>query len=378
MKTKKLYTLWIGFLGIFLALGFYTVIRLYTKGSDTVFHADDTIPWTLLIASYVFFVLTSTGATIVASLSMVFGFSRFDPIVKRSLFIGLIALIAGFISMGLELGDPLHMFYYFISPNLKSPIWWMGAFYMSLLIILSIKFWQIHKRIGSEKIKKILSISALILEIAALTTLGSVFGFIEARPTFFGEFIQVYFLFSSIIAGISAIFFFSLIVYKLKYNGIPKSLTRMYESLSKIFAAFIGITLLFSIWRILIGLYANRPEFDALSYMVETWHYRIEIFIGLMVPFAIMIIPNFRKTFSGKLLAAILVFVGLGIERMNMVMLGQIHPIFPHFLESESIISYFPTIWEWSIAMFSLTIMLFLYTLGEKYLDLETHNVSTK
>lgn len=378
MKSKNLYFFWLGFLGIFLALGAFAALRLYTQGSDAVFHADDAIPWTLLIASYVFFVLTSTGATIVASLSMVFGFTRFEPIVKRSIFIGLIALIAGFLSMGLELGDPLHMFYYFLSPNFKSPIWWMGAFYMCLLIILSMKFWQIHKGIGSDKLKKILSILALILEIAALTTLGSVFGFIEARPTYFGEFIQVYFLFSSIISGISAIFFFSLIVYKIKFNGIPQHLCKMYESLSKIFGAFIGITLLFSIWRILIGLYANRPEFDALNYIIETWHYRIEIFIGLMVPFAIMIIPNLRKTFSGKLLAAILVFIGLGIERMNMVMLGQIRPVFPHILESEQIISYFPTLWEWIIAMFSLAVMLFIYTLGEKYLDLEAHDVSTK
>ncbi|MBI9053809.1 MAG: polysulfide reductase NrfD [Bacteroidales bacterium] len=378
MKNGKSFILWLGFLGIFLALGAFAALRLYTQGSDAVFHADDSVPWTLLIASYVFFVLTSTGATIVASLSMVFGFTKFDPMVKRAIFIGLISLVAGFLSMGLELGDPLHMFYYFLTPNFKSPIWWMGAFYMSLLIILSIKFWQIHKGIGSVKLRKILSITALILEIAALTTLGSVFGFIEARPTYFGEFIQVYFLFSSIISGISAIFFFSLIVYKLKYNGIPESLKSMFESLSKIFGAFIGITLLFSIWRILIGLYANRPEFDALHYIIDTWHYRVEIFIGLMVPFAIMIIPNFRKTFTGKLLAAILVFIGLGIERMNMVMLGQIRPIFPQFLESKHIISYFPTFWEWAIAMFSLALMIFLYSLGEKYLKLETHDISTK
>lgn len=378
MKSKKTYFIWLSFLGTFLILGAFAAFRLYTKGSDAVFHADDSVPWTLLIASYVFFVLTSTGATIVASLSMVFGYSKFDPIVKRAIFIGIISLIAGFLSMGLELGDPLHMFYYFLSPNFTSPIWWMGAFYMCLMVILSVKFYQIHKGIGSDKIKKILSISALILEVAALTTLGSVFGFIEARPTYFGEFIQVYFLFSSIISGISAIFFFSLIVYKINFNGIPDSLKDMFESLSKIFGAFIGITLLFSIWRILIGLYANRPEFDALNYIVDTWHYRIEIFVGLMIPFAIMIIPNFRKTFSGKLTAAVLVFIGLGIERMNMVMLGQIRPIFPQFLESTNIISYFPTFWEWAIAMFSLTLMLFLYTLGERYLDLDTHDLSTK
>lgn len=376
MKKQRAYFLWIGVLSLFMALGVYTTMRLYIKGSDSIFHADDVVPWTLLIATYVFFVLTSTGATIVASLYTVFGFKQFKPIVKRAIFIGLITLIAGFLSMGLELGKPLNMFYYFFTPNFSSPIWWMGVFYLSLVFVLGIKFWQLHSNKGSENSKRLLSILALLLEIAALTTLGSVFGFIEARPTYFGEFIQVYFLFSSIIAGISAIFFFSLIVYKIRYAQIPEKLCPMYDNLSKIFGAFIGITLLFSMWRILIGLYANRPAFDALAYIVGTWHYRIEIFIGLMVPFAIMMIPRFRQTFNGKFIAAVLVFVGLGIERMNMVMLGQIRPIIPKSLESEHIISYFPTFWEWSIAMFSFTLMLFLYTLGEKYMNLDIEELT--
>ena len=84
-----------------------------------VFHHDDAIPWTLVIASYIFFVLTSTGATIVASLSAVFGMERFKPIEKRAIFNGIITLFAGFLSMGLELGNPINMFYFLISPNFK-------------------------------------------------------------------------------------------------------------------------------------------------------------------------------------------------------------------------------------------------------------------
>jgi len=31
------------------------------------------------------------------------------------------------VSIGLELGSIFHMIYIMLSPNLSSPIWWMGA-----------------------------------------------------------------------------------------------------------------------------------------------------------------------------------------------------------------------------------------------------------
>lgn len=377
MKRKNLYRIWLGLLGIFILMGIYTTFKLYTEGGGEIFHTNDNIPWTLLIATYIFFVLTSTGATLVASLSTVFGFKQYEPLVKRSIFIGIITLMAGFLAMGLELGNPINMIYYFITPGFTSPIWWMGVFYLGLLIVLIYKFWLLHTSRGNEKQHKVLSIFAVVLEIAALSTLGAVFGLIEARPTFFGEYIQMYFLFTAILSGISAIFFFSLITYKLNYGKIPQKFKPMYENLSRIFGVVIGVTLLLSVWHTVTGLYANRPEFDVLHFMLNSVPYRIEIFIGLMLPLAIMLIPDLRKSFYGKFTASVLVFIGLGIGRMDMVMLGQLQPIIPKLSsEGTNIVSYFPTFWEWMIAMFSFSLMLLLYTLGERYLKLETHKTS--
>jgi len=372
MKNNKLYILWMGILGALIVLGVYTTFKALVIGSDDIFHADNDIPWTLLIATYIFFVLTSTGATIIASLSSVFGYKKYEPIEKRAIFIGIITLFAGFLAMGLELGRPINMFYYFLTPNLSSPIWWMGFFYMCLLVVLLLEFWHIHTKKPDSKRYKIVPLIALVLEIAALSTLGSVFGLIEARPTFFGEYIQTYFLFTAMLSGLSAIFFFSLINYRLRFGKIPDTLELMFNSLAKIFGAIIGFVLILSVWRIILGLYSNRPEFDVLHYFVDSNAYRVEIFFGLMVPFAILIISKLRETFWGKLIAAILVFIGLGIGRLDMIMIGQIQPSIPKLPDTE-IIKYFPTFWEWAIGAFAMALMLMLYTLGERYLKLETH-----
>ena len=116
-NQKLLYNIWIAGLLTFILLGLITVIRIMVQGQGTIFHADDRIPWTLLIASYIFFVLTSSGVMLVSSLPLVFGMKQYYPIAKRSVFIALCALIAGFIAIGLELGNPLNMYHYFLHPN---------------------------------------------------------------------------------------------------------------------------------------------------------------------------------------------------------------------------------------------------------------------
>lgn len=378
MKKSTLLKLWYTLLSLIIVLGLVTSVRVFTEGSGHLFHADDNMPWTLLIATYTFFVLTSTGATIIASLSTVFGYQRYDHMVKRAIYIGLITLIAGFVAMGLELGNPLNMLNYFLSPNFTSPIWWMGLFYMCLFVILTYKFWHIHTKNTHTTLTKVLAVMALVLEVGALSTLGAVFGLIEARPTFFGEYILAYFLFTALLSGISAILFFSLSYYAIVENGTPERLKRSFESLSKILGAVIAVTLLFSIWHMVIGIYSTRPEFDVIHYMMNSMYYKIEILIGLIIPLAMMIIPSIRQSAKGKLIAAILIFIGLGIGRMDMVMLGQIQPIVPRYSETSNIISYFPTFWEWVISVFALALMLMLYTLGEQFLKLETHKEKPK
>lgn len=375
MNKNLLFKIWLGVLGVILAIGAYLSFRIVTGHGEEIFHADDNLPWTLLIATYIFFVLTSTGATLIAAVPTVFGVKQFEPLVKRSIFIGIITLMAGFVAMGLELGNPINMVYYFLTPNLSSPIWWMGLFYMMLLFILMYKFYRIHEGAEHGKIDKILAVLALLLEVAALSTLGSVFGLIEARPTFFGEYIQVYFFFTAIISGASAILFFSLAQYKLTNTGMPKELEPMYNWLARILGGAIGFTLILSIWRILLGLYSNRPEFAVLHHMINSIPYKIEIFVGLLLPFALMIIPSIRRTCNGKLAAAVLLFIGLGIGRMNMIMLGQLQPVIPKNPDN-AISVYFPSWGEWMIALFALAIMLFLYTIGEKYMKLETQTKS--
>lgn len=369
MEIKKLYNAWIAVLGLVLLAGFITIIMLFTKGHGEMFSTIDKMPWTLLVAAYIFFILTSVGLTFITSLYTVFGYKKYQAIVKRAQFISIASLIAGLVTMVLELGSPLHMIYYVISPNFSSPIFWMGIFYGLYMALLLIRFWKIHNGDWDSKLSRVAGIGAFLVAIMAESTAGSIFGLIEARPTFFGQFMPIYFLLDAFLCGIATIMLISLVYHK--FSGTGNSvLHSIYKDLSKIFAIVLGITILFVTWRTISGLYANRAEFAVMSYMVDSWSFRIELFIGLLLPFALMITPAIRSSVNAKIVASIFVWVGLGIGRMEMLMSGQMLPIMPKVSLESEVILYDPTIWEWVIGFFSLALMLFLYTMGEKYLKL--------
>lgn len=370
-NKSLLYKTWIGVLSTLLLLGFVAIFKILTKGQGAVFHADDHIPWTLLIAAYIFFVLTSSGATLVSTLPLVFGFKEYYPIAKRSVFIALCSLIAGFVAIGLELGNPINMYYYFLHPNPLSPIWWMGLFYSLFLALLLIKFWRMHIGDWDSKLSKLVTIGALIFEIGALSTLGLVFGLIEARPTFFGEFIPVYFLSTAILSGLSAVILISLVYFRVTNKTLSDNDNFIFNNLSKILALTLFITILLSVWRAITGLYANRPEFSVVEYMITSLPYRIELLFGLIIPFSILIVKNLRESWNGKIISTVLVIMGLGIGRMDMIMTGQIIPIMPKTTVDIEVLKYFPTIWEWIIGLFAFAIMFLLYTMGEKYFNLD-------
>ena len=370
MKENKLYYGWLSVLGVFIVVGLVAIVRIFVEGHGELFHTDDRVPWTLLIAAYVFFVLTSTGVTFVAALPQVFGMKQFEPLAKRSIFIAIAALIAGFISMGMELGAPFKMIYYVITPNFSSPIWWMGLFYALLLCFLVAKFYKMHIGDWHSKFSKFLAIGAFVLEIAALSTLGLVFGLIEARPTFFGEYVQVYFLFSAFLSGIAAVILFSLVYFKLSFGKIPAEQENMFNNLAKIFTAVIAITFVFTVWRATVGLFANRAEFSNVQFVLNSIPYQLEIFVGLLLPLGLMLVVKIRNSFTGKMLASIFVILGLALGRMHLLIAGQIVPVMPKLTIDQEILFYFPTIWEWVVALFSFAVMFLIYTLGEKHLNL--------
>jgi len=365
-RVSPLYIGWIALLGIAILGGLVTAYRVLTVG-HVIYGGTNVVFWTLPLATYIFFALTSTGLTFVASLPLVFGIKRYEPLAKRAVFLEIALLVAAFVSLLFDTGSPLNMIKYVTSPNLASPLWWMGMLYGSYLAILLAMFWKMHTGAPS----KALGTLAFLNAIAASSTLGAAIGLIESRPALFGAFLPVYFPLTALLSGLAAIVLASLVARRFPRRGLLRDQAALYDELGMMLGLVICITLLFFVWRTVVGLSATYPGLAVFKHMVRSWPYHFELWLGLVVPLILMLIPSVRAATIGKVAASVLVLLGLFSQRMELLLAGQIIPDGPMAVGLTDIVTYTPTIWEWLVVASALGVMLLLYTLGVQYLKLE-------
>ncbi|MDP2157856.1 MAG: NrfD/PsrC family molybdoenzyme membrane anchor subunit, partial [Nitrospirota bacterium] len=128
INKSPLFSVWMSVLMALIALGAYGVLLSLLFGMD-VFKFHHAIPWTIKISTYIFFVGSCTGISMITSLGHIFGVKRFELIGKRAAFLALITVTFGMMAIVLHLGHPERSFFFYLTPNIRSAIWGMSFFY---------------------------------------------------------------------------------------------------------------------------------------------------------------------------------------------------------------------------------------------------------
>jgi Ni/Fe-hydrogenase subunit HybB-like protein len=163
-----------GMFGLLLIVGVGVGLTGFVIGHEHIYNNTREVPWGLLISTYAFFAITSTGLCLLAAISHVFGGNKLAPLANRMVWISLITIISGFLVIGMEIVSPWRMLIYnVISPNITSNIWWMGTLYGLALGFIVLEFWLILTR--HYTLALVLGILGALAEVAANTTLGGVF-----------------------------------------------------------------------------------------------------------------------------------------------------------------------------------------------------------
>jgi molybdopterin-containing oxidoreductase family membrane subunit len=359
--------LWIGLLCTGVLIGLATVFRVYTAGFQ-VYAKTDILVWTMPVATYIFLSLISSGLAFCCSIPVVFNIKRYEIIEKRTVFLEISVLLGAFVCLALHLGSPLHVVYLILSPNLASPLWWLATLYGIYLLVLLASFWKIH----SGKPSKPLCAMAFFIAIGTATILGWLVGMTDARPTLNPNFFSVFFPLSAFACGLSAILVFSLLTAHFSGKQVSEERMAVFNDIAKLFGVMAGVTLLLTLWRTVVGVTSSSSlEFAALKHMVKSVSYNIELWLGLVVPIVLMLIPSVRKSTAGKVTAAVLFLVGMFFGRLEVILSGLIMPLGAMAEGRADFVSYLPTIWEVFVALFGISVVLLVYTLGDRYLQLD-------
>jgi len=350
----------------------YAMSNLMSQGHASL-NTSSTLPWGQPIATYLYFALASSGLGLIASLPLVFGFKQFYPIVKRCIFLAFIILISGMAVLAMELGHVFRMLWVIpFNMQIQSAMFWMGVFYVADLVFLLWKFRKMDDGEWDSKTSIQVGIGSFLAVLLASGNLALVFGMMSMRPFWFDGLLPIYFYLTAVASGLAALVFFTYLAHGFSQERMSAPLRALLAgSLPKLFAAVLGGTLLFIAVRAITGLYTNNPEIYYVwkDYLFASPAYQASLWLGIVLPFVIMLMASLRKQPPVQIAVSILVFGGLFAERYFFVVGGQIVPLFKGTWEW-NLVQYTPSITEWSLTIMGSALLFTLYVLGEKRLNL--------
>jgi Ni/Fe-hydrogenase subunit HybB-like protein len=194
---------------LLLAIGGGYVLSEIAQFGKVQFNTSNAgIHWGMAIVTYDYFLLTSTGLAMVASLWHVFGLKEFEPIARRALWLAMAGLVGGVAVLFLELGAPLTALWATpLNMQTASPLFWK---------VLAGGCLYDHARDGSSghdqqarAERNPLMIAVGVLALAVTLVAGSVYGMMAMRPVWFGGEIPVVFLIESFMGALAFTVFFS-------------------------------------------------------------------------------------------------------------------------------------------------------------------------
>lgn len=332
-------------------------------------------PWGLLIAMYVFFVVSSTGLCIISSIGHVFNIKSFEFIGKRAIFGAIITILSGFAVILFEIGHPIRMMIYnTISPGMTSAIWGMGVLYSMYLGLIILEFIFLSRH--DHKWSKFFGLSGLIVGILAHSNLGAVFGFLVGRPMANGVFYPVYFILSAMITGCYLLFLMYGYRYRMKFDA---QMQNFLMQLGRLLGLLLVILMFFEFWRFLTSIYGELPErYQTAIHILKSPEFWIgEVLLGMLIPFVIILASN-AKNIKAMVYASLGGMIGIFYMRYDLVHDVLVYPM--RTLKSREYqlppqwVEYAPTLAEWSIAIGAIGITLALYYIGETFLFLDAKN----
>jgi molybdopterin-containing oxidoreductase family membrane subunit len=359
-----------GMFGLLLLVGLGVGLAGFFIGHEHIFNNTREVPWGLLISTYAFFAITSTGLCLLAAISHVFGGNKLAPLANRMVWISLITILSGFAVIGMEIENPWRMaIYNVISPNITSNIWWMGTLYGMALGFILLEFWLILTRHFTLALA--LGILGALAEVAANTCLGGVFSTLAARPFWYGAQLPVYFLACAFLSGAAAAIFFTHYAYVIRGRKMEQHVFQGVQAAGKVLLLMLILVAVSTFWRMASfyvgGVTDGRVAADALySGPLAFNFWALEVGVGLAAPVVLLVLTRMRNM-AAMSTAALMSLVGMFISRLDMVIGGQIVPQYLGYDNLPTYLNYTPSGYEWIVALAGIGLTGLAFLQGERY-----------
>jgi molybdopterin-containing oxidoreductase family membrane subunit len=191
------------------------------------------------------------------------------------------------------------------------------------------------------------------------------------RPMWYGPFTSIYFMLSAALCGAAAIVVTTYMAYGFDRQHMPPGLRAMAggHDMPLVFATLIGLTLVMFITRFWVGLWTNLDGMEGFKVLVRTPLFHLELWLGLVLPFWMMLVRPGNTRMRNQMIAAFLVLGAMFVNRYEFIVGGQLVPMFKGAWTG-SLDPYVPSATEVAMTVMAFGLVLAMYAFGEKLFNL--------
>ena len=358
-------TAWRVILAIILAVGLYsTAVRFY-YGLGTVTHLSDGFPWGVWVGFDVFCgVALAAGGFTLACVVYIFKIEKYRPIIRPTILTAFLGYILVAVALIYDLGKPWNMVNVMVFYNPHSVMFEVAWCVILYLTVLALEFSPVVlEKFGFHRLERLvhffiipLVILGVILSTLHQSSLGTLFVIMpnKLHPLWYSMFLPVFFYLSAIAVGISMVIFESYLSHRFFKKSLEAGLLR---NLGRVNVVIIAVYLMIRF----LDLMSN----DALKYIfagtTESWLFNLEILGGFVLPMIMFASRRVRESKSGLFISALLVVLGVILNRLNVSITG---------MAASYTATYFPSWMEVSVSIFIVAIGFISFAIAVRFFEI--------
>ena len=356
-----------------MGIAFIVAMVRYIFGIGAISDLSYSYPWGFWISFDLFTgVAISSGGFLMAGTVYILQIKEFQPLLKPSVLTAFIGYIMVSIALMVDLGHPERIWYMMIHWNGTSVLLEIGICVMTYLTVLAIEFAPVvlegfKMQKWAHLIHRFIMpfvILGVVLSTLHQSSLGSLLLIQPAKlhPLWWTPILPIVFFTSAISIGLAMIILESSLSSRYFQRGLE---THLLEKLAK------AIPIVLTIYFVLkFGELAYSGDLHYL--FISGWFsilFWAEILIGVITPIVWFSIKKNRQSANGLLAGAIILLLGMTLNRFNVSWFAVKHPDPLYYLPTfMSNVHYMPTLPEISISLGIFSAGILAFGLAAKYL----------
>jgi len=363
MNLKKLH-IWQVLGTIFITVGLFAIAQRFIYGLGATTNMRDDFPWGLWIGvDMLVGVGLAAGGFSIAAAVYIFNLERFRPILRPTILTAFLGYTLAVVGLMCDLGRPWviwHAIIYWNPHSVMFEVAWCVMLYTTVLFLefVPIVFEKFKLRGPLKLMHKItipLVIVGVLLSTLHQSSLGSLFVVMPGRmhPLWYSNIIPFIFFISCVAAGLSM----TILESHLSARAFGREIE--HHLLDELGNVLVVVLALYFVVRV-----QDLTNRDALQYIFNGtyhgWLFLMEITLGVIVPFFILVWKRLRDTPRGLFYASVLILLGFVAHRVNTTISSfEVYPVR----------TYIPSWQEFAVTIGLVSVGFVAFTFLTRYLN---------